>query len=95
VSGIKTLPITEVSPPASTSPQRQTYHYVTGLDPQGDNWLALKAAPNINSSRLAKMSPDTLLIVVEQQGAWLRVRLRNGSEGWAASRYIACCRNVD
>ncbi|WP_370870906.1 SH3 domain-containing protein [Bradyrhizobium sp.] len=41
------------------------------------------------------MPPDTLLTVVEQQGGWLHVRLRNGSEGWAASRYIACCRNVD
>lgn len=95
VSGIKTLPITGVSPPLSPSVQRQIYHYVTGLDPQGDNWLALKAAPDINSSRLAKMPPDTLLTVVEQQGAWLHVRLRNGSEGWAASRYIACCRNID
>ena len=95
VSGIKTLPIAGVSPPASTSPQGQAYHYVTGLDPQGDNWLALKAAPNINSSRLAKMPPDTLLTVLDQQGIWLHVRLRNGSEGWAASRYIACCRNID
>jgi len=75
--------------------QSQNFHYVTGLDPQGDNWLALKSAPNVNAPRLAKLPPDTLLTVLEQQGSWLRVRLRNGSEGWAAARYVACCRNAD
>jgi hypothetical protein len=98
VSGIKTfksLPDATISSPESTLPPGQNYHYVTGLDPQGDNWLALKSAPNINAPRLAKMGPDTLLTVIGQQGSWLHVRLRGGSEGWAASRYVACCRNVD
>jgi hypothetical protein len=95
VSGIKTSPPAAPRTAVSALPQGQSYHYVTGLDPRGDNWLALKSAPNINAPRLAKMPPDTLLTVVEQQGGWLHVRLRNGSEGWAASRYIACCRSID
>jgi len=95
VSGIKTSPPAAPRTAVSALPQGKGYHYVTGLDPRGDNWLALKSAPNINAPRLAKMPPDTLLTVVARQGSWLHVRLRNGSEGWAASRYIACCRNID
>jgi hypothetical protein len=98
VSGIKTFRSStdaSTSPPELNAPQSQNFHYVTGLDPQGDNWLALKSAPNIDAPRLAKLPPDTLLTVLGQQGSWLRVRLRNGSEGWTAARYVACCRNAD
>ncbi len=98
VSGIKTFRSptdASNSPPELNAQPGQSFHYVTGLDPQGDNWLALKSAPNLNAPRLAKLPPDTLLTVLGQQGGWLRVRLRNGSEGWTAARYVACCRNAD
>ncbi|NBJ13755.1 SH3 domain-containing protein [Microvirga arsenatis] len=70
------------------------YHYVTGLDPNGDNWLALKAAPDLKSRRLLKMPPDTPLVVLGRQGTWLNVRLQDGTVGWAAARYVACCRHA-
>lgn len=73
--------------------QNGQLHYVTGLDPKGDNWLALKAGPDIKSARLAKLSPDTLLISNGRRaGDWLYVKVLNGPEGWVASKYTACCR---
>ncbi|WP_256369923.1 SH3 domain-containing protein [Microvirga sp. KLBC 81] len=38
------------------------------------------------------MPPETLMKVLDRKGTWLRVRLQDGTEGWAASRYVACCR---
>jgi Bacterial SH3 domain len=70
-----------------------TGNYVTGLDPAGDNWLALKAAPNLHSARLMKMPAGTPLKVLRREGAWFNVRLRDGSEGWAEAQYIGRCRN--
>lgn len=68
-------------------------YYVTGLDPNGDNWLALKAAPDIRAARLAKLGPDTILLTDgERSGAWMKVRTTDGQEGWVAARYTACCR---
>ena len=82
-------------PPAS-DPGR--LHYVTGLDPAGDNWLALRSGPGTGARRLAKMGPDTLLRVIGQSGPWLEVVVQNtalaGYRGFAHSRYIACCRGV-
>lgn len=73
------------------APSKPASHYVDGLDPSGDNWLALKAAPNVKSKRLRKMGPGTRLQVLNQSGNWLRVRLDDGAEGWAYSKYVACC----
>lgn len=68
------------------------YAYVTGLDPQGDDFLALKAAPALRAQRLLKMGPGTLVTVLDRAGPWMRVQLRDGRTGWAYGRYLACCR---
>ena len=69
-----------------------SWHYVTGLDPKGDNFLALKVAPDVRSERIAKMGPDTPLKILNAQGDWRQVQLKDGRTGWAHSRYIKCCR---
>ncbi len=71
---------------------RGSWHYVTGLDPKGDNFLALKAAPDVQSERIAKMGPDTPLKILGTRGDWRQVQLKDGRTGWAHSRYIRCCR---
>lgn len=79
----------------SVSQPQQTggpWHYVTGLDPKGDNFLALKVAPDVRSERIAKMGPDTPLKILNAQGDWRQVQLKDGRTGWAHSRYIRCCR---
>ena len=87
-------------PPGATPPTTQTIelHYLTGLDPAGDNWLALRTAPGLSGRRLAKMGPETLVYVVSRSGDWLEVVVQNtrfeGYRGFAHSRYIACCRTV-
>lgn len=84
------------APPPSTPPpgpgRSVGQHFVTGLDPNGDNFLALKEAPNAASRRILKMGPDTRLDVLGQQGNWLQVRLADGTTGWAFAKYVACCK---
>jgi hypothetical protein len=83
---------TNETPPINDPQLGNADHFVTGLDPSGDNWLALKAAPNIHSNRLLKMPAGTPLEVLGREGAWLKIRLQNGTEGWAEAQYIGCCR---
>jgi hypothetical protein len=81
------------SPPVYSPPSRPSYHYVTGLDPTGWNWLALRSRPSYQAPwSTTKMGPGTLLTVLGRQGEWLHVRLQNGETGWANSRYVSCCR---
>jgi hypothetical protein len=73
--------------------------YVTcNLDPAGDNWVALKAAPDLRAQRLMKLGPGTFLITTEPyaQGAWRQVIVQRdiqdwsygGPSGWVHTDYI-------
>ncbi|HWV83041.1 MAG TPA: caspase family protein [Hyphomicrobiaceae bacterium] len=75
-------------------PVMEKFHYVTGLDPKGDNFLALRTGPTPADVRIATMGPDTLLRVRESRGPWRRVELIDGMTGWAHSNWIACCRTM-
>ena len=77
-------------PPAATA--SASYHFVSGLDPKGDNFLALRTGIGADVVRIATMGPDTLLKVVESRGEWRKVVLLDGTTGWAHGRWIACCR---
>ncbi len=87
-------------PPLQTKPTEETasptrsggLHYVAGLNPRGDNWLALKTGPSIDASRIAKLPPNTFLKVVSKEGEWLRVELEDGRTGWVFSKFVKCCR---
>ena len=80
--------------PARPAPPPEEFHYVTGLDPNGDNFLALRTGPLPTDVRIATMGPDTLLRVRESRGVWRRVELIDGMTGWAHSKWIACCRTM-
>lgn len=59
--------------------------YVTcHLDPAGDNWVALKAAPNISSQRLMKLGPETFLVTTDPypQGKWRQVIVQRSMQSW-------------
>ena len=62
--------------------------YVSGLDPNGDNWLALKSGPDLKATRLRKLPPDTPLTLLSRNGEWMRVLLDDGQEGWVYSKYV-------
>lgn len=75
--------------------QRESFSYPVGLDPRGDNWVALRTLPSLNEgARVARLGPDTLFRELDRQGAWVRVRLLSGESGWVHSRYVGCCRTV-
>ncbi len=103
-AGTQPAVVAAASPPAAKQPPPPTalppperiaepYHYVSGLDPKGDNFLALRSGAGSDGARIATMGPDTLLKVVESQGVWKRVVLLDGTSGWAHGNWIACCRN--
>ena len=96
------VPVIASRPEVSSGPRgmpaqvlvQERFHYVTGLDPKGDNFLALRTGPLPSDVRIATMGPDTLLKVHESRGPWRRVELIDGMSGWAHSNWIACCRTV-
>jgi uncharacterized protein YraI len=62
--------------------------YVTGLDPYGDNFLSLRTGPGGGYPEIMRMGENTILEVLETAGPWYHVRLRDGTMGWAHSRWI-------
>jgi hypothetical protein len=63
-------------------------YFVSGLDSNGDNWLALKSAPDLKANRLRKLPPDTPLTLLSRSGEWIKVLLDDGQEGWVYSKYV-------
>ena len=72
-------PVTPPSQPNRVAPVAESYSYVTGLDPKGDNFLALRSGSEPDAVRIATMGPNTLLKVVESRGIWRRVVLLDGN----------------
>ncbi len=62
--------------------------YVSGLNPRGDNYLSLRNGPGSGYGEILRMGPDTVVTVLERRGDWRRVRLEDGTTGWAFGRYI-------
>lgn len=101
VTGLKTLGLVMVLPiaaqlsPAVAQVQPEAFSYPVGLNPAGDNWLALRSLPSaVEGSRLAKLGPDTLFSEIERVGDWVHVRLLSGDTGWVSARYVSCCRTA-
>lgn len=90
------LTVLELSPGATqiapTGTAKKQTHYVSGLDPDGDNWLAFKAGPSMQAKRLRKLPPNTPLTLLESKEPWLKVKLEDGSIGWVYKKYVSCCR---
>lgn len=62
--------------------------YIGGLDPNGDNYVSLRSGPGSKYDELRQLAPDTVVTVIEERGRWRRVRLEDGSEGWAFGKYV-------
>ncbi|MEM7461257.1 MAG: caspase family protein [Pseudomonadota bacterium] len=76
-------------PPPVVTPMSERQAFVTGLDTTGDNFLSLRIGPSTKYSEIARMRSGTSMTVSGSNGRWLKVRLSNGMEGWAFSRYVA------
>jgi len=62
--------------------------YVRGLDPAGDNFLALRTGPGSGYPMILPMGPGTFVNVLRRNGKWLFVELEDGTRGWAYRSYI-------
>ena len=79
--------------PASAQGQQETFSYPVGLDPYGDNFLALRSLPSGSQGvRLARLGPDTLFTEIGRQSGWVNIQLPSGQTGWVSARYVGCCR---
>jgi len=63
---------------------------VCKLDPNGDNFLALRSGPGSSYQMLEKLGPGTEVMDWERRGKWFRVSVDhvNGREGWVYSAYL-------
>lgn len=80
--------------PEDQHPPRQR-HFVSGLSPDGDGFLALREGPSTDWPILERMPNGTRLEVVETSGQWKRVKTMAGRVGWAHSNWIACCLSIE
>ncbi|MBV2183614.1 MAG: SH3 domain-containing protein, partial [Rhizobium sp.] len=62
--------------------------YVGGLNPAGDNFLALRTGPGSSYPMILTMGPGTSVRVLRRNGRWLFVELDDGTRGWAYGSYI-------
>jgi hypothetical protein len=73
------------------------YYYVTGLDPNGDNWLAIKQAPNMAAPRIGKLPPNAEVKVVgETVGQWVPIQTTDAMDqkfvnvrGWVSRQFLS------
>lgn len=88
---VQAPPATTPPPPVQAAPATRSgefTHVVSGLDPNGDYFLALRNGTTSGAQRIAKMSEGTRLVVLGAQGSWLNVRTETGLTGWAHSNWI-------
>jgi len=63
--------------------------YVSGLDPNGDNYLSFRSGPGGRPyAELDRLGPNTPAWVIGESGKWWKIRLRDGRVGWAHSAYL-------
>ena len=48
----------------------------------------------LSSQVVVKMPQGTPFRILQRQGAWAYVQLRDGTEGWANSAWIQCCKSA-
>lgn len=82
-----TVPTIAQTPPRP-APDPNFTHIVSGLDPNGDGFLALRNGYTSGASRIAKMAEGTRLQFIGQSGQWMNVRTETGLIGWAHVNWI-------
>lgn len=51
-------------------------------------YLKVRDKPNLIGKVIAQVKPGETLVLLEEQGAWDRVRLANGTEGFVSAAYV-------
>ncbi len=74
--------LTVVTTPAIT----QTPEVAVLQTPTG--FLRVRDKPSLNGKEVAQVKPGDILVLLEDQGSWDRVRLPSGTEGFVSSSYV-------
>lgn len=62
---------------------------VSGLDPNGDGFLAVRSGPGSDYQMTGKLVNGDVVTVITVRGKWYGVELPNGSFGWSHSNWLA------
>ncbi len=62
--------------------------YVCKLNLFGDNSLSARDKPSAKGKELARLHAGTYVQVLEKKDRWQRLRLPDGQEAWASSKYL-------
>lgn len=74
---------------SSSSTTRQLYlSHPVNLDPNGDNWVALRSEPEFRGYRMDKLGPNARFRIVLERNGWTNVELPDGRKGWISSRFV-------
>ncbi len=77
--------------PTPVVPEPTAACTVGGLDPAGNNWLALRQEPNYQAAWLTtRMGPGILVRRLGRAGDWVHIRLSDGETGWAKAKFLSC-----
>lgn len=53
----------------------------------GTGFLRVRAQPSLNASEEARLTPGDTVTLVDEQGDWYEVKLKDGTLGWISSTY--------
>lgn len=51
-------------------------------------FLRVRDKPSLNSKEITRVKPGDILILLEESGGWVRVRLSDNTEGYVSSAYV-------
>ncbi len=52
------------------------------------NFLRVRDKGSLAGKEIARVSPGDTLVLLEEEGSWLKVRLPNGTEGYVSTTYV-------
>ncbi len=84
-------PPSQIQPPSAEPriiPMPPTPALVGGLERTGDNYLSLRQGPDTSFAEIVRMRPRTRLTITGRSGSWYKVKLANGTSGFAYSKYV-------
>ncbi|MEM7425329.1 MAG: SH3 domain-containing protein [Pseudomonadota bacterium] len=64
---------------------------VVGVAGLSDNYLSLRTGPGSRYREIRRMPNETEFRILQRSGNWRKVRLYDGTVGWAHSSYIGTC----
>lgn len=80
--GLSEADLTAITAPVIT----QTPQVLVKSTPTG--FLRVREKPSLNGKEIAQVKPGDILVLLEEQGSWDRVRLSNGTEGYVSTVYV-------